>query len=415
MMNNSQEGRGEMEKSSGNEGFGLTPEVQGTGLITIDQQRAIAEVQAAMVVARMNPRNEYDAFVRIEEACKRKSLAEQALYAYPRGGTMVTGPSIRLAEVLARYWKNITYGLREMSRGDGSSEIEAFAWDLETNTRVTRQFQVRHVRETKQGSKALTGERDVYELVANMGQRRVRACILEIIPGDIVEAAVTACSETLKAGDGEPLEDRLRKVLLAFKNLGVTQEMLEAKLGHPLQATVPQEIVTLQKIYRSLNDGMATREELFNISEEEVSEIKSQNIEAIQEEFEAVVKKSKRKYGSMKAVYEYVTAASEHFNMSKEAFMRGATSDVDGFLDAYIKWAKQQKESPLSESNGEAEKAPFISEAQKTKLSQLMLKHKVIPGDVCGYYGVNILGELLTTNFDEAKTKIEEGFFSLNG
>lgn len=30
---------------------------------------------------------------------KRKSLAESAIYSYPRGGQRVSGPSIRLAEV----------------------------------------------------------------------------------------------------------------------------------------------------------------------------------------------------------------------------------------------------------------------------------------------------------------------------
>lgn len=236
------------------------------GALAVDQARAVAEVQAAMVIARMNPRNEIQAYNQIIRACKRKSLAESAKYAYKRGGTLVTGPSIRLAEVLARSWGNMTYGLRELSRGNGSSIMQAFAWDLETNTRVTREFEVRHIREKQGGNVTLTSERDIYELSANMGQRRVRACILEIIPGDIVEAAEAQCDKTLREGDGTPFEDRLRNMVVAFSEFGVTGEMIEKRIGHKLDAMVPAELVQLTQIYRSLRDGMANREEFFDLA-----------------------------------------------------------------------------------------------------------------------------------------------------
>ena len=54
-----------------------------------------------MVIAKKFPRNETLAISRIMQACERLSLAESSLYAYPRGGTTVSGPSIRLAEALA--------------------------------------------------------------------------------------------------------------------------------------------------------------------------------------------------------------------------------------------------------------------------------------------------------------------------
>lgn len=63
--------------------------------------RQAQEVQAAMVIAKKFPRDEVQSFNRIMRACQRKTLAEQAMYEYPRGGTKVTGPSIRLAEAMA--------------------------------------------------------------------------------------------------------------------------------------------------------------------------------------------------------------------------------------------------------------------------------------------------------------------------
>ena len=43
---------------------------------------------------------------------------------------------------------------------------------------------------------AITDDRDIYELEANMSARRIRACILQMIPGDVTDAAVAACRKT---------------------------------------------------------------------------------------------------------------------------------------------------------------------------------------------------------------------------
>lgn len=239
----------------------------GHALASVDEFRAIAEVQASMAIAKRFPRDEFAAYTRIMNACKRPSLAENAAYAYPRGGTTVTGPSIRLAEVLANAWGNIDYGYREVGSGPGYTDVEAYAFDKESNSRSCRTFRVSHIRSTKQGNKNLTDPRDVYELVANQASRRIRACILQIIPGDVTEEAMKACESTIKkAGGDAPLVDRVRKMSAVFQEYGVTTEMLERRLGHKLDATIEQELVQLRRIYTSIKDGAAKREEFFDLT-----------------------------------------------------------------------------------------------------------------------------------------------------
>ena len=196
-------GRPSAEQSAG---FFQPPAPEAEGILATDQARAVAEVQAALVIAASRPRNELRARDRLLQACQRVNLASGALYQYSRGGTAVSGPSIRLAEAAARAWGNMTYGFRELSRRTGESECEAYAWDLETNTKAVRQFSIRHRRDTKKGGYDLTDERDIYELMANQAQRRVRAAILEIIPGDIMEDAVAECEKTMKANVGNITE-----------------------------------------------------------------------------------------------------------------------------------------------------------------------------------------------------------------
>lgn len=230
-----------------------------------DQARAISEAQAAMVVARMNPRDEDDAYIKILKACRRKGLAEKAQFAYRRGGQLISGPSIRLMTELLRCWGNAKAGFRELSRIGNESEVEAFCWDLESNVYFSRTFTVKHVREKKTGDEILTGERDIYEVVANMAQRRVRSCIEQVIPRDITESAQAECDKTLSGSDG-PIEDRVRKMLAAFSEIGVTKPMIEAFLTHSTKAIVPAQIVQLSKIYQSISTGVGKREDFFDIT-----------------------------------------------------------------------------------------------------------------------------------------------------
>lgn len=230
----------------------------------VAQSRVAQEVQAAMVIARKFPRDHNAAHVRIMQACKRKSLAEQSMYAYPRGGTIVTGPSIRMAEVLAQNWGNLDFGIVEIEQRQGESTVMAYCWDLETNVRQTKIFNVPHARYTRNaGLKSLTDPRDIYEMTANQGARRLRTCILGVIPGDVVEEACEQCNTTMKEGHEKPRGARIKIMATAFDDIGVTIEMIEKRLGHKLDVTNEQELVNLQAIYRSIKDNMQAAKDFF--------------------------------------------------------------------------------------------------------------------------------------------------------
>lgn len=273
--------RGEIVRRDMDNGHQQQPH---TAAIAIAASRQAQEVQAAMIVAKNFPRDETAALERIKTACKRPMLAAAASYKYPRGNQTVVGPSIRLAEVLAQNWGNVDFGIVEVEQRDGESTVMAYAWDLETNTRQTKIFQVPHIRHTKQGAHALTDPRDVYEMVANQGARRLRACILGIIPGDIQDAAVKACNATLAGKSDKPLIDRVREMVSKFAEMGVTKDMIEARLGHRIERCVEKDIVDFIGIYNTLRDGMASREEFFTVSE------KPRTMDELRERFDSTPK-----------------------------------------------------------------------------------------------------------------------------
>jgi hypothetical protein len=239
------------------------PAGENGALVAVEQQRVVAEVQAAMMIARMNPRDPIAATDRILNACTRPSLADAAVYQYSRGGSDVTGPSIRLAEAMAQSWGNIKTSVRELEQRGGVSTMQTIAWDLETGYQCDKVFQVPHLRVTKRGVTRLEDPRDIYELCANQAARRLRACILAVIPGDVTEAAVSQCETTMKAkADTSP--EAVKKMLDAFGAYGVTKEQLEKRIQRHIDAIQPAQIVALKKIYASLRDGVSVVADWFD-------------------------------------------------------------------------------------------------------------------------------------------------------
>lgn len=226
--------------------------------------REMEEVKGQIFMARQFPRNPFQAEQRILDACKRPSLAGTAIYSYPRGGTKVEGPSIRLAEVVAQNWGNLSFGIKELEQREGESVAMAYAWDLETNVRQEKVFTIKHSRKAKGSIKKLDDPRDIYELVANQGARRVRSCILGVIPGDIIEKAVEECNNTLRGNNKGPLKDRVANALKAYKEkYRVTQEMVENRFGYNAEAFTEYDYADLIKIFNSLKDGMSKVEDWF--------------------------------------------------------------------------------------------------------------------------------------------------------
>ncbi|MFI7449583.1 hypothetical protein ACIBQX_18950 [Nonomuraea sp. NPDC049714] len=240
----------------------------------VEQSRAVAEVHAAMVMAQQVPRNLDRAVAEMERSCRQMEMASRAFYSFPRAGGTVNGPSIHLARELARCWGNIQHGLHEMRRDDEGhqSEMQAFAWDIQTNTRIAHTFIVPHKRDARGSAQVLTDMRDIYENNANNGSRRVREAIFAVLPPWFVERAKELCNETIAAGrQGETLPQRIDEAIKAFAGGGITQDQLERKQGKPATAWTAHDVAQLEVLFKSLRRGEVTRDEAFPASEQPVT------------------------------------------------------------------------------------------------------------------------------------------------
>lgn len=238
--------------------------------------REEAELKAAIVLARSNPRDEMAAYTKLMNSCKRPSFAEDATYQYPRGGATVKGPSVYLARSMARIWGNVRSGVRIVSMDAQYVHVKGYCHDLETNAYKECEAKFRALvqrkdKQTRETRWVQPDERDLRELVNKQGAICERNAILQTLPSDFVEDAVKAADATLEQmAQGElktSPKDTARKMAMAYSEIGVTVEMLNEYLGHPLEQMTAEEYKTLRGIYGSVRDGNTKREEHFGPKE----------------------------------------------------------------------------------------------------------------------------------------------------
>jgi len=262
----------DLEKTTGIE---LSPEL--TAGATDLAQKKFADVFAKVMMAKAAPRDEAKAITMMVRECESFEFADDSWYSYPRGKDpktgkvkIVEGHNIRVAEMMAKQWRNLEYGLRESARDveSGISDIDVFCWDLQQNVTIGRVIQLPHRRDTKSGGYKLKGERDIRELVLNIGQRVLRSCIMAQIPPHAKKAVRAKCIETLARGkDGMSMAQRVEALISAYRVLGVPADTLSEFLGHKLDDTTPREIVTLRSVYKGIEAGSIDKREIFELGE----------------------------------------------------------------------------------------------------------------------------------------------------
>lgn len=230
-------------------------EMLNVGSVAIERARAVAEAQAQIMIAKSFPRDLMKARKMLLESCSMLSFAEQAFYTLPRGRESVTGPSIRFAEEVSRCLTNMEYGHRELSRSDGKSEVEVFAWDKEFNNRSIRQITVEHFRDKSGGNVKLTYSRDIDDKIANVASKQVRSRILAISPKWLIQEGLDKCRETLNGGAGVPMMTRITNMSDRMEQIGVTPTMLADYLGHPVQDTSIAELDRLMGVFGAIKGG----------------------------------------------------------------------------------------------------------------------------------------------------------------
>ncbi len=246
----------------------------------IGKELAKAEQQGtiymAALMAKRFPRDEEECERKLFAACKMDEFAgnvedvskPSAYYVFPRGGNMISGPSIRLAREINRIWGHVRTGLNVLEDKEDQRVIMGFAWDLQTNQFESVQDVVEKLiqRRIKQPDGATRtewvkpDERDLRELVFRRGAILIRNAILALHPRYRVDKAVSMCKETVAGNSPEELARKRPLMLQAFNAWGITTKQIEKYLGKRVNEIAGNDLAELRGIYEALRDGQISQE-----------------------------------------------------------------------------------------------------------------------------------------------------------
>jgi hypothetical protein len=121
-------------------------------------------------------------------------------------------------------------------------------------------------------------------MVANQGARRKRACILSVLPGWYVDAAVAACDKTLEdnmSKGGRTIEELRAEMISAFAEYGITEAQIAEKVGKETDKMNKTDIVKLGKLYSAIADGFVKPQQAFGAPEPEGSVLSDEEDERL--------------------------------------------------------------------------------------------------------------------------------------
>lgn len=223
---------------------------------------ARAEVDQQIATARAMPRS-------IDKAVKNimtlstldEESAAECVYALPRGGKPIKGPSVRLAEIIASQWGNCRVGARvvHVDRIEKFIEAEGVFHDLETNTattaRVRRRISDKNGRLLNDDMIVVTGN-----AACSIAKRNA---ILGAVPKAVWRKAYTAVERVI-AGDIKTLAERRTTAMKAFAAFGVKPEQVFAALDVAgMDDITLDHITTLIGMHSALKSGEETVETMF--------------------------------------------------------------------------------------------------------------------------------------------------------
>jgi len=191
--------------------------------------------------------------------------AESCFYRLEREGkngqkSIIEGPSIRLAEIIANSWGNLRIATRIVANDGKFITAQGGCHDLETNVQ-----QVVEIKRSITTSKGFTFSADMQVVTGNAAAAIARRnAILAVIPQAVFKPLYAKIQQRVLGEVQNNLETRRAKMFKTYALLGVTQQMLFQFLNvQAVEDITAEMVVNLGKTYNALLDGSTTVEEVF--------------------------------------------------------------------------------------------------------------------------------------------------------
>lgn len=230
-------------------------EVQDMSVI-YNQDKAVIDTQIA--TAKAYPRNmkravENSVFI----ATIDEDTAQTCSYSLPRGGKVITGPTVHLAKILAQNWGNLRVEAKVVSIERTTLTSQAIAFDLENNLAI--KVEVKRSIMTKTGRM----NDDMITVTGNAANAiSMRNAILNVIPKGVVDKVYNEAKNKITGdlSDDTKLALKRKKVFDGFKTTYDVseQEVLQVIGKAAIEHITQDDLVVLIGIGQAIKDGDTT-------------------------------------------------------------------------------------------------------------------------------------------------------------
>lgn len=246
------------------------PEIRELPVVDATAVQAVskAELDQMCDIARRYPRS----LTKFQRDCRsmatlNEKVAAECMYALPRDGKSIEGPSARLAEIVVNAWGNCLAAARTVDEGREFITAQGVFQDLERNTKIV--YEVRR-RITGKGGKRFGA--DMIGVTANAAcSIALRNAVFKGVP-KALWADIYGEVRKVIAGDSKTLVNRRADALAHLQKLGATKDMVLAALGvKGVEDIGLEEIVVLGGWANAIKEGETTVEAAFAPKEPESS------------------------------------------------------------------------------------------------------------------------------------------------
>ena len=242
------------------------PEVIPAGAIAQIEQ---AQIDTQIATARRYPRNIAKVKAQmLAIATLDEETAAACSYAIPRAGKVITGPSVRLAEIALSAFSNVRAATRILSVHTGENPhavVQAVCHDLENNVvfAVEKRRRITPKKDHKTGTHKPVDDDDI-QLAVNAGSAiAFRDAVFKVVPGALVKPVMEAARK-VAVGDAKSFTVNRDKILARLRQMGVQDERIFAVIGVTKADVITgDQLETLIGLGTAIKDGTLTIEEAF--------------------------------------------------------------------------------------------------------------------------------------------------------
>lgn len=224
-----------------------------------------AEIDTQISTAKAYPRSLKQFFDKaLSMATISESVAASCNYAVPRGGKTLSGPSVRLAEIVTACYGNIRSGARVIANDGKTITAQGICHDLETNNCVT--VEVKRKITDRNGK---TFNEDMQTVTGNAACAiAFRNAVFKVIPAALVQD-VYEQTKSVARGTAETLPQRRDKAITFLSEKGIKQGQICSALGVKRVEDIDlDKLVDLRGIVSAIQNGETTIEHAFYAKEE---------------------------------------------------------------------------------------------------------------------------------------------------